>query len=180
MIETAFPLTMLRNTFQHRRSNRPRPLSRRLRHGPRVSGRCDQAAGALQASLGRSVTPPWGVDGGTNGSTNYYEVVRTDGSIACAAAEPPVFQLAQGDIVRIVTGNGGGWGSPIERDPTAIARDLADELIIAKTLPSLWRRRVVNRSLRVAVDIGGTFTDAVIYDPVDRDDLRGQELDDSR
>jgi len=37
--------------------------------------------------------------------------------------------LNKGDIVRIVTGNGGGWGDPLHRDAAAIARDLADELI---------------------------------------------------
>lgn len=80
------------------------------------------------ASMGRSVTPPWGVDGGHEGTPNYYEVVRPDGSRQRGGRTSNA-SLKQGDIVRIVTGNGGGWGPVTERNPSAIARDLADELI---------------------------------------------------
>jgi N-methylhydantoinase B len=127
VIETAFPLTLLRNSF-----NTDDPIGHgRFRGGlgtVREYRIDDPLGGSLQASLGRSETPPWGVDGGSNGSTNYFEVVRSDGSTV-RAGRTASLPLEQGDLVRIVTGNGGGWGSPFERDPTLIARDLADGLI---------------------------------------------------
>jgi len=136
VIETAFPLTLLRNSFN---------TDDRIGHGRfrgglgtvreyRVDG---PLGGSLQASLGRSETPPWGVEGGSNGSTNYFEVLRTDGS-SVRAGRTASLPLAQGDLVRIVTGNGGGWGSPIERDPTLIARDLADGLIDRQAVAEVY------------------------------------------
>jgi N-methylhydantoinase B len=89
------------------------------------------------ASMGRSQTPPWGVDGGHDGSPNYYEVVRTDGRRIRGGRTSSV-TLQPGDIVRIVTGNGGGWGPPTERDPAAIARDLADELITRQDVAAVY------------------------------------------
>lgn len=127
VIETAFPITMLRNSFN---------TSDRVGHGKFRGGfgtireyRIDApGGGSLQASLGRSVTPPWGVDGAHNGSLNYFEIVRANGDVE-RGGRTASLPLQQGDIVRIVTANGGGWGAPLERDPAAIARDLADELI---------------------------------------------------
>jgi N-methylhydantoinase B len=37
--------------------------------------------------------------------------------------------LRRDDVVRLVTGSGGGYGDPSERDPGLVAADLRDELI---------------------------------------------------
>jgi N-methylhydantoinase B len=37
--------------------------------------------------------------------------------------------LNRGDVIRIVTANGGGYGDPRERDPAAIADDLRNGYI---------------------------------------------------
>jgi N-methylhydantoinase B len=95
------------------------------------------AGGKLMASMGRSQTPPWGVDGGHDGTPNYYEVVRTDGTRTRGGRTSNV-ELEPGDLVRIVTGNGGGWGAPNDRDPAAIARDLADELITRHDVATVY------------------------------------------
>ncbi|HET9659019.1 MAG TPA: hydantoinase B/oxoprolinase family protein [Thermomicrobiales bacterium] len=136
VIETAFPLTMLSNAF-----NTGNPAG----HGRYRGGfgtvreyRIDAPnGGTLMASMGRSVTPPWGVDGGSGGATNYYEVERPDGSRERGGRTSNV-ELGMGDIVRIVTGNGGGWGKPSERDPAAIARDLADQLISREDVAQVY------------------------------------------
>jgi N-methylhydantoinase B len=136
VIETAFPLTMLTNTF-----NTEDPAG----HGQFRGGfgtireyRIDAPAGGkLMASMGRSHTPPWGVDGGRNGTPNYYEVVRGDGSRIRGGRTSDV-SLERGDVVRIVTGNGGGWGPPTKRHPAAIARDLADDLISAQQAAAIY------------------------------------------
>jgi N-methylhydantoinase B len=136
VIETAFPITMLTNTF-----NTVDPVG----HGRFRGGfgtireyRIDApAGGSLQAGLGRSVTPPWGVDGGKQGSTNYFEVVRAGGG-RDRGGRTASLPLSQGDIVRIVTGNGGGWGNPQVRNPAAIAADLADALIKREEIASVY------------------------------------------
>jgi N-methylhydantoinase B len=37
--------------------------------------------------------------------------------------------LAPGDVVSVRSGGGGGWGSPLERDPDQVARDVRDEVL---------------------------------------------------
>jgi N-methylhydantoinase B len=71
------------------------------------------------------VNPPWGVDGGHPGTANYFEIERVNGEIV-RGGRVTSLQLSQGDIVRIVTGNGGGWGPPGERDISSIEADIAN------------------------------------------------------
>ena len=68
---------------------------------------CDEAS--LTTSFGRHRFPPWGVDGGGPGSENAVEVVRAGEPIA-RSGKLSNFALRRGDVVRILTGAGGGWG----------------------------------------------------------------------
>ncbi|CAN7474806.1 methylhydantoinase [Devosia sp. Root413D1] len=78
-------------------------------------------------SLGytRSTIPPWGVAGGLDGSLNYVELRRTDGRSERYAFATNVV-VNTGDVIRIVTANGGGYGDPRDRSNDAIARDIRD------------------------------------------------------
>jgi N-methylhydantoinase B len=80
----------------------------------------------LTCSYSRSKHPPWGFDGGEDGSPNYVEVVRKSGERERYAVVTGV-GLDQGDVIRIVTGTGGGWGAPSLRSAAAIADDLLNE-----------------------------------------------------
>ncbi|MCX5493648.1 hydantoinase B/oxoprolinase family protein [Kaistia dalseonensis] len=67
----------------------------------------------LGAGFSRSVVPVWGLNGGEPGTTNRVELVRTDGSTeryAVVSALP----VAPGEIIRITTAQGGGWGKAPE------------------------------------------------------------------
>jgi N-methylhydantoinase B len=68
---------------------------------------CDGAS--LTTSFGRHRFPPWGVDGGAQGSENAVEVLRA-GKLVARAGKLSNFALQRGDVVRILTGSGGGWG----------------------------------------------------------------------
>lgn len=98
----------------------------------------------LYASFGRNTTRPWGVEGGGEGGLNGIEVTRGGG--VRRLTRPPHFPLERGDRVRIVTGGGGGWGDARKRDPAAVARDVADEL--------LWPEEA-RRLYGVALDANG-------------------------
>ena len=57
--------------------------------------------------------------------------MRADGH-----AEPPIGKvsrllLRRGDLIRLVTGTGGGYGDPREREPALVRADLRDGLITA-------------------------------------------------
>jgi N-methylhydantoinase B len=96
---------------------------------------CDGAV--LYGSFGRTVTPPWGVEGGGAGSLNGIEVTR--GGSRTRLTRTPRFPLRRGDFVRIVTGGGGGWGDPATRTPDDVARDLRDGLITAEQAAAIYR-----------------------------------------
>jgi N-methylhydantoinase B len=124
VIETTFSLTMLRNAFNVEAGGGLGTY--RGGFGSIREFRVENpTGGTLQASLGRSVNPPWGVDGGHPGTANYFEIERVNGEIV-RGGRVTSLQLSQGDIVRIVTGNGGGWGPPGERDISNIEADIAN------------------------------------------------------
>ena len=82
----------------------------------------------LSTFFGRGKTPPWGIAGGQDGSCNYAVVVsgnETSEPLSMASRVP----LRKGDVVRIYTGGGGGWGDPGERAPELLALDLRDGYI---------------------------------------------------
>lgn len=79
--------------------------------------------------FGRHLVRPWGFAGGRDGSPNYVEVVRADGSSTGRFGKAARLPLRAGDLVRLVTGTGGGYGAPRERDRARVLEDLADELI---------------------------------------------------
>ncbi len=76
-------------------------------------------------SLERKATPPWGLWGGKDGAVNGVEITSPDGSrrhVRKATQHP----IAAGEVVRIMTGGGGGYGPPSEREPDAIRRDVLE------------------------------------------------------
>ena len=76
----------------------------------------------------RSQCPPWGLWGGKPGDYGVY-LLRTPDEHEfrpMAGAHHPV-EVNSEVIVR--TGGGGGWGDPLERDPSAVRADVQEELI---------------------------------------------------
>jgi len=86
---------------------------------------------ALTVTYSRTKTMPWGAEGGEPGSSNRAEIHRHDGSVekvTMATAIP----VQTGELIRIVTGTGGGFGNPRARPVEAIKRDLRDGYITEK------------------------------------------------
>ncbi len=86
--------------------------------------------GSATLAFTRSKYPPWALDGGEAGSPNYCEIIRAGDSgeperLSFAAGLP----TEPGDVIRIVTGNGGGVGDPKRRDREQVARDVRDGLV---------------------------------------------------
>lgn len=73
----------------------------------------------------RGKYPPPGVLGGRAGAYNRFHYQQDNGE-----HEPPMIskmvgiKLKRGQTVRLETPGGGGYGSPLERDPEAVARDV--------------------------------------------------------
>lgn len=136
VVEAAFPLTMLRNSFNTDAGGGAGEF--RGGFGTVREYRVEApAGGTLLASMGRSVHVPWGVHGGENGTANYYEVLKANGELI-RGGRVTSYPLSAGDTVRIVTGNGGGWGDPKARDGARVSRDIADGLIAAGEARSVY------------------------------------------
>jgi N-methylhydantoinase B len=82
----------------------------------------------LTVGYSRARILPWGVAGGLDGTGNYVEVIRTTGEVSKHAFATGV-TLNTGDVVRVETSCGAGYGPPAERDPEAIRADLRDGYI---------------------------------------------------
>jgi N-methylhydantoinase B len=112
----------------------------------------------------RAKQAPWGLFGGLPGKTAEY-LLNPDGEGRRLGTKATV-QLKAGEVVSYRTCGGGGYGSPLERDPALVVADVRDEKI------SRDRARTV---YGVAVD-PATWT----HDPAEttrlRADLRSGEM----
>lgn len=82
--------------------------------------------------VNRSIAPPWGADGGKDGTGNYMMIIR-QGKEDIKVRKISSFVLSKNDVISIRTGAGGGCGNPFERDPELVLKDVKNELIGADT-----------------------------------------------
>jgi N-methylhydantoinase B len=76
----------------------------------------------VTGTFGRFKYPPWGMNGGQPGSPNYMEMIHADGTTR-VFGKVAQYKLRRGEVVRLVTGTGGGYGDPRDRSAEAVARD---------------------------------------------------------
>jgi len=77
--------------------------------------------------------PPWGVNGGLNGRPG--RCVLNPGSPK-ERVLPPLADgtiVRRGDVIRLETGGGGGWGHPFDREPSQVRDDLLGGFISAES-----------------------------------------------
>lgn len=82
----------------------------------------------LTIIFGRYATPPWGLAGGKAGSGNYSVIVRPDGATGPFGAAARL-RVSKGEVARLVTGTGGGYGDPKKRSRARVAEDLKNGYI---------------------------------------------------
>ncbi|WP_434512481.1 hydantoinase B/oxoprolinase family protein [Desulfitobacterium sp. AusDCA] len=81
------------------------------------------------ASFGRNKYPAWGAAGGADGSYNYFEIFRADGTHEGPMGITARTVLSKNDVVRMVTSTGGGYGDPKKRDVNQVAVDVRNGYI---------------------------------------------------
>jgi N-methylhydantoinase B len=87
------------------------------------------AGGSITATFGRHKYRPWGVAGGRDGSPNSIQIRFGDGRDPVTVGKTARYPLAKGDVARLITGTGGGWGEPRQRPREKVLADLREELI---------------------------------------------------
>ena len=76
----------------------------------------------------RSSIRPWAMAGGQEGSTNYAEIHRHDGSVDRHTMCTTV-PAKRDEVIRIYTATGGGFGDPRKRDRAALLQDVRNGFV---------------------------------------------------
>jgi len=79
----------------------------------------------LTATFGRHKYVPWAIAGGQEGSRNEVRILHADGR-EVVLGKCARYPLKRGEVARLITGTGGGWGSPLERPVEAVIEDVRD------------------------------------------------------
>jgi len=82
----------------------------------------------LTCAYTRNRHRPWPLAGGREGSPNYVEVIRPDGRVE-EHSVVTACDVGEGDVIRIHTGNGGGYGDPRRRRRDLVVDDLRNGYI---------------------------------------------------
>lgn len=81
----------------------------------------------LTASFGRFRFSPWGAAGGADGSNNAIEIIPAgQDEPALRTGRCARQRLQRGDVARLVTAVGGGYGDPLLREPLRVAEDVRE------------------------------------------------------
>lgn len=80
------------------------------------------------SNAGRRLCPPWGLAGGRPGAPSCYSM-RSPGDAEFRLVDPVRVLSAAGTSLRGETAGGGGWGSPLERDPKCVLADVLDSVV---------------------------------------------------
>jgi N-methylhydantoinase B len=76
----------------------------------------------------RNKHKPWALDGGLEGSPNYAEVIRANGTVEQHAVVTAL-EVNENDVIRIHTGSGGGYGDPRRRPRKKVHDDLRNGFV---------------------------------------------------
>jgi N-methylhydantoinase B len=85
--------------------------------------------GILASRLENVIYPAWGVNGGHSGRPG--RLLVNPGMPDERELKPlsDNNRLRQGDLLRMMTPGGGGWGDPLERDPARVRDDVLDGFV---------------------------------------------------
>ena len=68
-------------------------------------------------------TKPWGLFGGKDGRVNLLKIHKKDGRVE-DHEKVTDFLVRSGEKVQYLTGGGGGYGDPLDRDPSKVLSDV--------------------------------------------------------
>lgn len=88
--------------------------------------RIDAPGGTLACNFDRFTTRPYGLAGGAAGAASFAELQHADGTVERLPSKVAGKAITKGDVFRLVTAGGGGYGEPSQRDQQAIADDIAN------------------------------------------------------
>ncbi len=109
--------------------------------GIRLDYRIRRDDSFLTLGYTRSRILPWSLDGGNEGSANYALVLRKNGESERYAFASGI-RVDKDDVIRVITGAGGGFGNPKERDPALVLEDIRNEYVTAERARAIYGSNV--------------------------------------
>ena len=107
----------------------------------------------LATRSARQIFAAKGIHGGDVGAVGAYEIVKQDGSVRKAPSTVSEYSLSEGDVVRISTPGGGGFGNALDRARSSVNRDLRDSKITSVASRQVYGlERVVDDPVAAASD----------------------------
>ncbi|MDI3480992.1 MAG: N-methylhydantoinase [Tepidanaerobacteraceae bacterium] len=97
---------------------------------------------------------PWGINGGTEGSNNKVQVFS--GGEMVEKATFSNYMMKQNDLVRFISGGGGGYGDPYERDAQMVLEDVLNEYITLEKAREVYGVVIEDRDGELAINIDET------------------------
>ncbi len=113
----------------------------------------------------RAWFPTGGAAGGYPGATMRFAMTKADGTFEPVGIHQVGVALAPGDTFEMYCASGGGFGDPLDRDPQAVARDLAENRLVAKVASEIYGVEFASDG---ALDLAAT--------EARRDAMRGERL----
>lgn len=83
----------------------------------------------VTTAVERTKLPPWGLLGGHDGRPNAVRYRRADGTASEIFGKITGLKLRKGDVLELLTGGGGGYGPPAEREAAAVVEDVRNGYI---------------------------------------------------
>lgn len=83
----------------------------------------------VSVTFGRNKFVPWGMNEGNDGSANKVYIEKTNGEVDGPFGIYPRYPLNKGDVVKLVTATGGGYGEPFKRPAEKVAKDVKNGYI---------------------------------------------------
>lgn len=92
----------------------------------------------ISVTFGRNKFLPWGVNGGKEGSANEFFVEKVDGTVEGPFSIYARYPLETGDVVKLCTGTGGGYGNPLHRSIEKIQSDVRNGYVTIEDAESIY------------------------------------------
>ena len=111
----------------------------------------------FNAQVDRMHCQPWGLDGGLSGLGNQVNLNQS-GEVLDKFTNAKVLlkRLNKGDTFTLLTGGGGGFGPPDERDPERVKNDLRQEYICKESAKKIYKVAVLksgNVDTKATIDL---------------------------
>ncbi len=100
--------------------------------------------------------PPYGIGGGQPGAPSDNRLIDRDGEHGVVTMPMKSFIVGRGDVFRMVSAGGGGYGDPLERDPRAVLEDVRQEKVTRQAARNIYG--VVVSDDEAAIDEAATRT----------------------